>query len=70
MFDSFNKYDFHIIKLWCFPSEDQQIWCQFHTTMGEFGVYDMSVSPESDGNNCSFQTAKEPVNIYTRKPTF
>lgn len=36
--------------------------------MGEFGVYDVHLNPmEDDRANCSFSTAKEPVNIYTRK---
>jgi len=46
-------------------NDDQQNSCQFHAPMGEFGVYDMSVSPVLSGYNCMFSTAKEPVNIYT-----
>ena len=42
--------------------------CQLHVTMGEFGVYDVMLNP-SDGDraDCSFSTAKEPVDIYARK---
>lgn len=36
--------------------------------MGEFGVYDVLLSPlEKETASCSFQMAKEPVDIYARK---
>lgn len=42
--------------------------CQLHVTMGEFGVYDVNLNPmDGDRTDCSFSTAKEPVDIYARK---
>jgi len=39
--------------------------CQFHASLGEFGVYDVRLSSTPNGNACTFSTAKDPVNIYT-----
>lgn len=42
------------------------VLCQINSAqLGEFGVYDLSLRP--DGNGCTLETAKEPVNIYLRK---
>lgn len=41
--------------------------CQLHVTMGEFGVYDVGLH---EASNCSFTTAKEPVDIYARESPF
>lgn len=43
--------------------------CQVHVTMGEFGVYDVNLDSTDAGRiDCRFSTAKEPVDIYARKP--
>nr|XP_040224539.2 heparan-alpha-glucosaminide N-acetyltransferase [Anopheles coluzzii] len=43
--------------------DNDTVLCQINSAqLGEFGVYDLSVRP--DGNGCTLETAKEPVNIY------
>uniref|UniRef100_A0A182PU71 Heparan-alpha-glucosaminide N-acetyltransferase catalytic domain-containing protein n=1 Tax=Anopheles epiroticus TaxID=199890 RepID=A0A182PU71_9DIPT len=37
--------------------------CQFNDAqLGEFGVYDLII--QADGNGCTLETAKQPVNVY------
>uniref|UniRef100_A0A182JR46 Heparan-alpha-glucosaminide N-acetyltransferase catalytic domain-containing protein n=1 Tax=Anopheles christyi TaxID=43041 RepID=A0A182JR46_9DIPT len=43
--------------------DNDTILCQFNNAqLGEFGVYDLSI--RQDGNGCTLETAKDPVNIY------
>ncbi|KAK4013056.1 hypothetical protein OUZ56_025299 [Daphnia magna] len=56
-----DNYSTHVPR----STDSNNTLCQLHVTMGEFGVYDVQVNPlDGDRANCSFSTAKEPVNIY------
>ena len=54
------------LSLSIYHTHASTVLCQINSAqLGEFGVYDLSVRP--DGNGCTLETAKEPVNIYLRK---
>ncbi|GAB0094362.1 hypothetical protein DMENIID0001_096520 [Sergentomyia squamirostris] len=48
-------------------AQNSQILCDLRPDVGEFGVYDVTIS---DAGKCSLNTALHPVNIYLRKCEF